>query len=83
MEPQSAAQSRALPALDRQVLEHSRRWVLSGIYLRCTICGAGQAASESNRPFVHDSGCACTSVRDYPWHDLACILALGAEPQCR
>ena len=63
-----------LPALDRQVLEHSQYWLLSGIYMCCTACGVGQKASEGNQRFVHDSSCPRFTGRHYPWHDLACIL---------
>ena len=73
-DPPSPGLGRTIPALDRQILAHSRRWLLSGMYLRCTACGTEQKASESNRPFVHDITCMRFTVRDYPWHELACIL---------
>ena len=63
-----------LSALDRQVLDHSQHWLLTGIYLRCTACGAGQAASEGNRMFVHELSCPRAAGRHRPWHELACIL---------
>lgn len=66
--------SKNLSALDRQVLEHSQHWLLTGIYLRCTACGAGQAASECNRLFVHEFSCSRAASRHHPWHELACIL---------
>lgn len=71
---QLTLQSSDLPALDRQVLEHSRHWLLTGISLRCTACGAGQTASEANHVFVHQSHCPRAVGRDHPWHELACIL---------
>ncbi len=63
-----------LPTLDQHVLEHSRQWLLTGIYLRCTACGAGQKASEGNLPFVHDLNCSRSGIGHHPWHNLACIL---------
>lgn len=74
LDSQMAGVGRIMPALDRQILEHSRRWILSGMYLRCTACGIGQTASEGNRPFSHDISCVRFSARDYPWQELACIL---------
>lgn len=73
-DPQIAGLSRIIPALDGQLLEHFQRWVLRGMYLRCTACGIEQKASEGNRPFSHDISCVRFSVRDHPWHELACIL---------
>lgn len=63
-----------MTALDRQVLEHSGQWLLTGIYLRCTTCGAGQTASEGNQLFVHESSCPHAAGRRHPWHELSCIL---------
>lgn len=63
-----------LQTLDYQVLEHSHRWQLVGIYLRCTACGAGQKASDGNMPFVHEITCFHAARHHYPWQDLACIL---------
>lgn len=70
----STAHSPDLPALDRQVLEYSRHWVLSRMYMCCTACGVGQKASEGNQRFVHDSSCPRFTGRHHPWQDLACIL---------
>lgn len=63
-----------LSTLDQHVLEHSRHWLLTGIYLRCTACGAGQKASEGNLPFVHDLNCSRAGTCHHPWHNLAYIL---------
>jgi hypothetical protein len=51
--------------LDHQVLKHSRRWQVVGIFLRCVTCGESQKASDSARPFAHLDGCQ-THVEDFP-----------------
>lgn len=60
-------------ALDRQVLEHSRRWQLAGIFLRCVACGEAQKASDSSRPFVHLDSCQAPA-ENFPWRELATIF---------
>lgn len=60
--------------LDSQVLKFSRHWHLSGVYLRCMVCGNGQKASDANLPFIHEDSCRRADPQHYPWHDLACIL---------
>jgi hypothetical protein len=63
--------------VDSQVLAFSRRWQLVGIFLRCINCGHSQKASESARPFPHDPDCRMmTQAGDFPWRDLAAVLAL-------
>ena len=40
--PKPTQQNAELPGLDRQVLEHSRHWLLTGIYLRCPPASPGR-----------------------------------------
>lgn len=74
MTEQSTALTADLPALDKQMLEHSQHWVLSGMHMYCIDCKIGQKASEGNQLFVHDSCCLRFAEKHYPWQDLACIL---------
>lgn len=60
--------------LDNQLSMFSRRWYLSGAYLRCTTCNAGQKASDANLQFLHGNTCLRVDPQHCPWHDLACIL---------
>ena len=64
-----------LEPLDQRILMHARRWQLVGVFLRCTVCGEAQRASQSGAAFPHFAGCAAGSNgEDHPWHQLADIL---------
>jgi hypothetical protein len=63
--------------LDRQILAYSRQWLLVGIFLRCTTCGASQKASDSANSFRHRQECEMKSAEhEYPWRQLLAILSL-------
>ena len=62
--------------LDRQILAYSRHWILVGIFLRCTTCGASQKASDSANPFSHRAECIANhSGHDFPWRQLLATLS--------
>ena len=62
-------------ALDQLILEHTQRWQLVGIFLRCVSCGYSQKASSSEHPFPHHPECQACFVNMYwPWQELSTIL---------
>ncbi|WP_397448104.1 hypothetical protein [Pseudomonas sp. NA-150] len=74
LRPSNAAEIISQP-LDHRILKHARRWHLVGVFLRCSICGEAQRASQSAIAFSHFAGCEAALDGDvYPWRELADIL---------
>lgn len=72
----TAPKNDSLQDLDKQILDYGRRWHQVGVFVRCTLCGEGQKASESAAAFPHFSTCTVKSTdNQYPWRELAEILS--------
>lgn len=67
-----------------ELAEWGRQWRLEADMVRCPYCHSVQLATQADRAFLHDPGCAASSLVDqYPWRSLAWILrSLRGCDQC-
>lgn len=56
------------------------RWALNGDHLHCVSCKIAQWPYNAAHPFPHASECARSGTEEFPWRELAVIVAATRLP---